>query len=144
MSDMLTPSTIWLALGFALVALELASGAAVLIFCGLGALAVGALLAAGATLSTPWQIVLAATAAPASAFVLRPLLLRSFRYRHGYLDHVGAAVVVETPVTDQAAGTVRHRGAAWQARAVHGESLSSGERGIVAGVEGIELIVRRE
>jgi hypothetical protein len=51
MNDLLTPTTFWLTLGFLLMALELASGAAVLIFCGLGALAVGVLLAVGLDLS---------------------------------------------------------------------------------------------
>ena len=71
MDDLLTPTTFWLTLGLLLMALELASGAAVLIFCGLGALAVGTLLAAGVPLPTPWQIVLAAALALAATLGLR-------------------------------------------------------------------------
>lgn len=143
MDDLLNPTTFWLTVGFALMALELVSGAAVLIFCGFGALAVGTLLAAGVTLSVAWQVVLAAALAVASLVVLRPLVRGWLRPRGGYSDHVGGVVVAETAVGHQTAGRVRHRGTVWQARTVRGESLDAGEQGIVTGVEGIELRVRR-
>jgi membrane protein implicated in regulation of membrane protease activity len=75
--------------------------------------------------------------------VFRPLLRRSLRGHGGYVDHVGATVVAETPVEHGVPGTVRHRGTVWQARAVRGEALAAGEQGVVTGVEGIELRVRR-
>jgi membrane protein implicated in regulation of membrane protease activity len=140
---LLTPSAFWLALGFLLMAAELASGAAVLIFCGLGALAVGLLLALGIPVPGPWQVVLAATLALVSTVVFRPLLRRSLARHGGYEDHVGGRVVAETPIGHDAPGTVRHRGTVWQARTVRGESLAAGENGIITGVEGIELRIRR-
>lgn len=143
MDDVLTPTAFWLALGFLLMAAELASGAAVLIFCGAGALAVGLLLAAGVAVPSPWQVVLAALLALGSALAFRPLLRRSLRGHGGYVDHVGAVVVAETPIEHDAAGTVRHRGTVWQARTVRGETLAAGEKGVVTGVEGIELRLRR-
>ena len=144
MNDLLTPTTFWLTLGFLLMALELASGAAVLIFCGLGALAVGVLLAVGLDLSIGWQAVLAAGLALGFTLLLRPLVRRWLRTAHGgYVDHVGAVVVAETPVDHHLPGIVRHRGTVWQARTVRGESLAAGEQGVVTGVEGIELRVRR-
>lgn len=144
MDDLLTPTTLWLTLGLVLMALELASGAAVLIFCGLGALAVGTLLAAGMPLSTPWQVLLAAALALVFTVVLRPLVRRWLRPAHGgYVDHVGGLVVAETAVDHHTPGIVRHRGTVWQARTARGESLAAGEQGVVTGVEGIELRVRR-
>lgn len=143
MDDLLTPTTFWLTLGLLLMALELASGAAVLIFCGLGALAVGALLAAGVPLTTSWQIVLAAALALAATLGLRPLVRGWLKPHGGYTDHVGGVVVAETAVGHDTSGRVRHRGTVWQARTVRGESLVPGEQGIVTGVEGIELRVRR-
>ena len=144
MNDLLTPTTFWLMLGFVLMALELASGAAVLIFCGLGALAVGVLLAVGLDLSAAWQVVLAAGLALAFTLVLRPLVRGWLRPAHGgYVDHVGGLVVAETPVDHHTPGVVRHRGTVWQARTVRGEALACGDKGVVTGVEGIELRVRR-
>jgi membrane protein implicated in regulation of membrane protease activity len=143
MNDVLTPTAFWLALGFLLMALELASGAAVLIFCGLGALAMGVLLAVGLAIPAPWQVVLAAALALVAALAFRPLLRRSLRGHGTYVDHVGALVVAETPVEHDTPGIVRHRGTVWQARAVRGEALASGDKGVVTGMEGIELRVRR-
>lgn len=144
MNDLLTPTTVWLTLGFLLMALELASGAAVLIFCGLGALAVGTLLAVGVPLSLPWQFLLAAALSLAATLVLRPLVRGWLRPAgSGFEDHVGGLVVAETAVDHDTPGIVRHRGTVWQARTVRGEALAAGEQGIVTGVEGIELRVRR-
>lgn len=143
-AEVLTPTVIWLVIGFVLMALELASGAAVLIFCGLGALAVGLLLAAGIDVPGPWQIVLAAVLALGATLLFRPLLRHWLRPRgSGYVDHVGEVVVAKTPVGHDVPGTVLHRGTVWQARAAKGESLAAGEKGIVTGVEGIELRIRR-
>jgi membrane protein implicated in regulation of membrane protease activity len=143
MNDRISPTALWLTLGFLLMAAELASGAAVLIFCGLGAMAVGILLALGIVMPMPWQVVLAAVLALASAFVFRPLLRRSLSGYAEYKDHVGALVVAETPVEHNAPGTVRHRGTVWQARTGPGESLAAGEKGVVTGVNGIEFQIRR-
>lgn len=143
MNDLLTPSAFWLALGFLLMAAELASGAAVLIFCGLGALAVGILLTLGVAVPAPWQVVLASVLALASTLLFRPLLRRSLSGHAEYADHVGALVVAQTPVEHDAPGTVRHRGTVWQARTARGESLAAGDKGVVTGVEGIELRIRR-
>ncbi len=144
MDAMLTPAATWLALGFLLVALELASGAAVLIFCGLGALAVGVLLLTGIELSPSWQIVLAASISVAATMLCRPVLRRFLRPRGGgFIDHVGGTVVAETAVDHTTPGVVRHRGTVWQARTIRGQSLAAGESGVVTGVEGIELRVRR-
>jgi len=142
--DAISPTVGWLVAGFLLMALELVSGAAVLIFCGLGALAVGLALAMGVDLSFSWQVILASSLSVVSVLLFRPLLCRLLRPRGGgYTDHVGASVMVETPVGHEAPGTVLHRGTVWQARAVRGESLVAGEKGVVVGVEGIELQVRR-
>ena len=143
MTDALSPTAFWLALGFLLMALELASGAAVLIFCGLGALAVGLLLLVGIPVPGTWQVALAAVLALVSTLAFRPILRRALRPHGHYVDHVGALVVAETPVEHDAPGTVRHRGTVWQARTVRGESLAAGDKGVVTGVEGIELRVRR-
>jgi membrane protein implicated in regulation of membrane protease activity len=143
MNEWLTPTAFWLVLGFLLMAAELASGAAVLIFCGVGALAVGVLLAVGVAVPATWQVVLAAGLALVATILFRPLFRRALAGRGGYADHVGAVVVADTPLGHDAPGTVRHRGTTWQARAVGGESLSAGERGVVVAVEGIELRVRR-
>lgn len=143
MNEPISPTAVWLAIGFLLMAAELAFGAAVLIFCGLGALAVGILLALGIVMPVPWQVALAAVLALASTLLFRPLVRRSLSGHDEYSDHVGALVVAETPVEHNAPGTVRHRGTVWQARTVRGESLAAGEQGVVTGVEGIEFQVRR-
>jgi membrane protein implicated in regulation of membrane protease activity len=143
MDDVLNPTTFWLALGFLLIAFEIASGAAVLIFCGFGAMAVGVILLVGLAVPVPWQPVLAATLAVVSLAVFRPLLRRALRGRGGYVDHVGSLVVTVEPFDHENPGTVRHRGTVWQARAVRGDVFANGEKGIVTGIEGIELRVRR-
>lgn len=144
LEDAISPTVGWLVAGFALMALELVSGAAVLIFCGLGALAVGLLLAVGVDLSFSWQVILAAGLSVFSVLLLRPLCCRLLRPQGGgYTDHVGAVVVVETPVGHESPGTVLHRGTVWQARAARDERLAAGEQAVVVGVEGIELQVRR-
>lgn len=143
MDEMLTPTNVWLALGFLLMAAELASGAAVLIFCGLGALAVGLLLAVGVDIPLAWQVVVAASLALVSMLAFRPVLRQALRGHGGYVDHIGSLVVTETAFDHDNPGTVRHRGTIWQARAVYGESLAAGAKGIVTAIEGIELRVRR-
>lgn len=57
-------------------------------------------------------------------------------YRHTLKE-----VAVDIP--EQVCVTVRHRGTVWQARTVRGDALAAGEKGIVTGVAGIELRVRR-
>ena len=58
-----------------------------------------------------------------------------------YNEHVGQEVIVAEDIPATGNGRVNYRGAEWYARSATGETIESGTKAIVRGMDGIILIV---
>ena len=141
------PYILWLAAGLLLMALEMASGAFVLLPIGLGAATTGVLVWAGVPINLSMQLGLFGVFSVLALWLLRPLLKRGLqRAPDSYNEHAGQTVVVESTITHAASGstgTVKYRGSSWQARAAEPEqTFATGSTLSIASVDGIVLVVR--
>jgi len=141
------PYILWLAAGLLLMALEMASGAFVLLPIGLGAATTGVLVWAGVPINLSMQLGLFGVFSVLALWLLRPLLKRWLqRAPDSYNEHAGQTVVVESTITHAASGstgTVKYRGSSWQARAAEPEqTFATGSTLSIASVDGIVLVVR--
>jgi membrane protein implicated in regulation of membrane protease activity len=138
---------LWLAAGLLLMALEMASGAFVLLPIGLGAASTGILLWARVPLSLSAQLAVFGALSVAALWLLRPFLKRWLQHApDSYNEHAGQTVVVESTITHAAngsTGTVKYRGSSWQARAAEPEqSFAPGSTPRIDSVDGIVLVLR--
>ena len=141
------PKILWLAIGLLLMALEMASGAFVLLPIGLGAASTGILLWARVPLSLSAQLAVFGSLSVVALWLLRPLLKRWLQHApDSYNEHAGQTVVVESTITHAAngsTGTVKYRGSSWQARAAEPEqSFAPGSTPRIDSVDGIVLVLR--
>jgi membrane protein implicated in regulation of membrane protease activity len=141
------PYILWLAAGLLLMALEMASGAFVLLPIGLGAASTGILLWARVPLSLSAQLAVFGALSVAALWLLRPFLKRWLQHApDSYNEHAGQTVVVESTITHAAngsTGTVKYRGSSWQARAAEPEqSFAPGSTPRIDSVDGIVLVLR--
>ena len=141
------PYILWLAVGLLLMALEMASGAFVLLPIGLGAASTGILLWARVPLSLSAQLAVFGSLSVVALWLLRPLLKRWLQHApDSYNEHAGQTVVVESTITHAAngsTGTVKYRGSSWQARAAEPEqSFAPGSTPRIDSVDGIVLVLR--
>ena len=141
------PYILWLAAGLLLMALEMASGAFVLLPIGLGAATTGVLVWAGVPINLSVQLGLFGVFSVVALWLLRPLLKRWLQHASdSYNEHAGQTVVVESTITHAArgsTGTVKYRGSSWQARAAEPEqTFATGSTLSIASVDGIVLVVR--
>jgi membrane protein implicated in regulation of membrane protease activity len=139
----------WIAIGFLLAALELASpGGFFIIFFGFGALGVGVLSLLG--LSGPlWlQWLLFSLLSIVSLLLFRNPLLRRLRAREAAALPVDALEgEIAIPLDDIPPGVVGRaemRGTTWSARNVSARPLARGQRCVVAAVEGLLLSLEPE
>jgi membrane protein implicated in regulation of membrane protease activity len=140
------PYILWLAAGLLLMAMEMASGAFVLLPIGLGAATTGVLLWARVPLSLSWQLAVFGALSVVALWLLRPILKRWLHHApDSYNEHIGQNAVVETTVTyatSGSTGTVKYRGSSWQARAAEPEqAFATGSTLSIASVDGIVLVV---
>lgn len=142
---------IWVLLGFLLLALEVTSLGLHLAFFGLGALAVGLLVALGVGGPLWVQFLLFTVISIASLLLFRGPLLRRLRTsvvgeaRDQDIDSVvgGTAVAISDIAVDEL-GQAELRGSSWKARNVGKTPLSAGQRCIVERVDGLMLFVRAQ
>jgi membrane protein implicated in regulation of membrane protease activity len=138
----------WVALGLALVVLELAApGGFYFIFFGVGALVVG-LLATFDAAGPAWsQILLFSIVSLLSLVLFRARLLGKLQgsKRASDMDTlVGEIGTLSDDLPPGGVGKVELRGTAWSAKNTSHVTLKRGERCVVIRVEGLMLAVRPE
>ena len=134
----------WLAAGLVLVVAELATpGGFVIIFFGIGALAVGALALAGAVTSVPVQFLLFSVLSVASLAILRGRVQSRIKTPpSSNVDSlIGGLAIVQERLSPGVVGRVEVRGSSWSARNTSDVTLDPGQRARVAGVDGLTLAV---
>ena len=134
----------WLAAGLVLVVAELATpGGFVIIFFGIGALAVGALSLLGLVTNVPLQFLLFSVLSVASLAILRGRLQSRIQTPpSSNVDSlVGVVAMVQERMAPRAIGRVEVRGSMWAARNTSDITLDPGQRARVAAVDGLTLAV---
>jgi len=134
----------WLAAGLVLVVAELATpGGFVIIFFGIGALAVGALAVLGVVTSVPLQFLWFSVLSVASlAFLRGRVQSRIQTPPSSTVDSlVGVVAMVQDQMAPRAIGRVEVRGSMWAARNTSNVTLDPGQRALVAAVDGLTLAV---
>lgn len=137
---------VWVLMGLALLAIELFTpGGFYVLFFGVGAVVVGALVGAG-LVGPPWTEWLIFSVISILSLVLfrRPVLAR---FRAGGPDHEidrleGELAVVLEDLAPGAVGKAELRGTAWTAQNADDRPLAKGQRCRVARVEGLTLWIR--
>jgi membrane protein implicated in regulation of membrane protease activity len=134
----------WLAAGLVLVVAELATpGGFVIIFFGIGALAVGVLSLSGLVTNVPLQFLLFSVLSVASLAMLRGRLQSRIQTPpSSNVDSlVGVVAMVQERMAPRAIGRVEVRGSMWAARNTSDITLDPGQRARVAAVDGLTLAV---
>jgi membrane protein implicated in regulation of membrane protease activity len=134
----------WLAAGLVLVVAELATpGGFVIIFFGIGALAVGVLALLGLVTNAPLQFLLFSVLSVASLAILRGRLQSRIQTPpSSSVDSlVGVVAMVQERMAPSAIGRVEVRGSMWAARNTSDITLDPGQRARVAAVDGLTLAV---
>ena len=134
----------WLAAGLVLVVAELATpGGFVIIFFGIGALAVGALSLLGLVTNPALQFLLFSVLSVASLAIPRARLQpRANTPPSSNVDSlVGVVAMVQERMAPRAIGRVEVRGSMWAARNTSDITLDPGQRARVAAVDGLTLAV---
>jgi hypothetical protein len=136
----------WMLGCFALLALELFTpGGFFVLFFGVGALVIGALVAVGAPLSPSLQWLLFTVVSLVLLVLLRGRLVSRARTEAREVDPVvGEVAILLADLRVGEVGKAELRGAAWSARNVDGRDLRSGARVRVERVDGLMLAVRAE
>lgn len=134
----------WLAAGLVLVVAELATpGGFVIIFFGIGALAVGTLALLGVVSSVPMQFLLFSVLSVASLAILRGRLQSRIKTPpSSNVDSlIGDLAIPQDRISPGVVGRVEVRGTMWSARNTSAVTLDPGQRARVAGVDGLTLAV---
>jgi membrane protein implicated in regulation of membrane protease activity len=143
------PWSLWILLGFVLLAMELATpGGFFIAFFGVAALVVG-LLTGLSVIETIWlQWVLFSALSVVSVLVFRKPLLGWMKRREPALPAVDSLVGEAALLTEDLApggiGKAELRGASWSVRSREEKGLRQGQRCRVEQVEGLTLWVRAE
>ena len=134
----------WLAAGLALVVAELATpGGFVLIFFGIGALAVGTVALLGMVSSVSMQFLLFSVLSVASLAILRGRLQSRIQTPpSSNVDSlIGVVAINQERLSPGLIGRVEVRGTMWAARNTSTVTLDPGQRARVSGVDGLTLAV---
>ncbi len=133
--------TLWLAIGFFLLAAELLTTGFVFIFLGIGALLTAILLFLGIELSMSAQVISFVLLSFGTMLILRKPLQRKFNQssKEEYNDFKGQACEVLTWNSENQSGTVKYRGSQWQA--MSSQSFQVGQIAIIESVDGITLTI---
>jgi membrane protein implicated in regulation of membrane protease activity len=136
----------WIILGLGLAALELAtSGGFFVIFFGVGALVVGALVLLGAVNAVWVQWLLFPIVALVTLRLFRQPLLGYMRVNERDVDSlVGEIAVASGDIAPGTHGRAELRGSSWNARNVDTATLAAGQRCRVVAVQGLMLDLRQE
>jgi membrane protein implicated in regulation of membrane protease activity len=138
----------WLALGLILVAAELAaSGGFYIIFFGIAALAVGALVMVGAGGPLWVQLLLFSVLSVTSLLLFRSPLMRWMKLDKEGVDVdslVGENAVARENIAPGGIGSVELRGTSWTARNAGTTPLVNGQRLVVVRVDRLTVYVEAE
>lgn len=137
----------WLLLGLALAGAELiAPGGFYLLFFGLAALVVGALVGSGVVLAAWMEWLLFSVLAVVSLVLLRGPLIRMTKTSptHAVDTMVGETALLLDDLPSGQTGKAELRGSTWSARHEGTSSLVRGQRVVVTKVDGLMLWVRPE
>jgi inner membrane protein len=136
----------WIVLGLTLVALELATpGGFFIIFFGVGALAVGALVLLDVVQAVWVQWLLFPIVALVSLRLFRQPLLGYMRaHDHAVDSLVGEVAVAAGDIAPGQHGRAELRGSSWHAHNVDTITLAAGQRCRVVAVHGLMLDLRQE
>lgn len=138
---------LWALLGLLLLVSEvLTPGGFFVLFFGLGAVAVGGLVAAGVAGPVWLQFLLFSVLSLASLALFRPRLMRLMRSgATGNVDSlVGEVAAVLDDLAPGAIGKAELRGSSWTVRNEGARVLQRGERARVERVDGLTLGIRPE
>ncbi len=140
---------IWLVLGLGLLGAEVViPGGFVMMFFGLGGVAVGLLSAAGFGGPLWAQVGLFAAVSSGALALFRRRLLEGFKVPHAMDeslgDLAGAAVVIAEDLPPHGRGRSEFRGASWSILNMGDSTLAKGQRAKVLGVDGLTLKVTKE
>ena len=134
----------WLAAGLVLVVAELATpGGFVIVFFGVGALAVGLLVLVGAVTSLTIQILLFSVLSVAALALVRGRLQSRMRVPpSSNVDSlIGDLAIPQERLSPGVVGRVEVRGSTWSARNTSDVTINQGQRARVAAVDGLTLAV---
>src|SRR6478752_5796923 len=134
----------WLAAGLVLVVAELATpGGFVIVFFGVGALAVGVLVLLGVVTSLTIQILLFSVLSVASLALVRGRLQSRMRVPpSSNVDSlIGDLAIPQERLSPGVVGRVEVRGSTWSARNTSDVTINQGQRARVAAVDGLTLAV---
>jgi inner membrane protein len=138
----------WLALGLILVAAELAaSGGFYIIFFGVAALVIGALVFVGAGGPVWLQLLLFSVLSVASLLLFRSPLMRWMKLDREGVDVdslVGETAVATEAIPSGGIGRVELRGTAWTARNAGSTHLVNAQRCVVVRVDRLTVYVEAE
>lgn len=135
-------------MGLILIALEMAAaGGFYIIFFGIAAVLVGALVLAGVGGSVWVQLLLFSILSVLSLLFFRSPMMRLMKMDRDGVDVdslVGETAIAKEAIAPGAVGRVELRGTAWTARNRGRAPLSSGARCVVVGVDRLTLFVEAE
>jgi membrane protein implicated in regulation of membrane protease activity len=135
---------IWVLIGVALLASELATTTMHIAFFAVGAFVVAILVGAGLDIPLWGQVVIFTGVSVLSFFFLRPWLVRKLGLtKVRVVDSlVGEQAVALDEIGPAGLGKAEMRGSTWSARNIGETSLARGQRCVVAAVEGLVIHVR--
>ena len=136
----------WMIVGLVLLGAEVAiPGSIVMLFFGIAALIVGAVVAPGTNLPLWAQLALFSVLSVVSLLTLRGPLLRRMQLSGDDLDDIdsliGATVVVDRDLAPGKSGKAAHRGTSWSVTNAGSEPLRAGQDCRVERVDGLTLYV---
>ncbi len=136
----------WVLIGFALLAIELASTTLHVAFFGLGALFVGLLVGLGWN-GPLWAQLLVGTGSSLVALLfIRPPLMRRLKLNEPRVVDtlIGEQALAMDDIAVQSIGKAEMRGTTWTAQNVGNSPLIKGQRCTVESVEGLTIRVRAQ
>ncbi len=135
---------VWVLVGFALLAIELASTTLHVAFFGGGALFVGLLVGLGWNGPLWAQLLVLTTFSLVALVFIRPPLMRRLKLNEPRVvdSLIGEQAVALDDIPAQGIGKAEMRGSSWTAQNVGENPLTKGQRCIVESVEGLTIRVR--
>ncbi len=137
----------WMILGVALLAGEMLTVGLILLFFGIAALIVGALVAVGVTGAAWTQWIIFAVLSIGLMITLRRHLSKWRGPSTGKQDLngiIGAVAISENEIAADGVGRVEMRGTTWNARNVAKTPIMPGQRCLVEKMEGLTIFIRPE
>lgn len=137
----LDPTSIWTALGLALVIGEMATTSFFLLFIALGCFAA----ALASSLGYPFEIqgIACAVISVLGVLVLRkPIQTRLLKSIAINAD-IGKEIQVDQPIAPHTVVTITYQGTSWSATNLDSAPLNKGDRVVIVGIDGNTLLIRK-